>query len=267
MSFLPYDPSDQYSTPFSHPSPNSGAPAPDATPVHISAEKLKVPRFPKLVNRPRVSSLIARSEREFSGTLICGRSGTGKSALAVNYIQDRPDTAWLSLEPPDVDWRSFAAGVFLAVRRKKGSEIAGKSQVVLTRKSDIEEIAAFLDKLFKARRQLPSLLVLDNVHYIFDTEWFGDLFEQLMATIPESTHVLMLSRSKPSNPLWRLRSKRFLNVIDERVFAFDESETAELFKAHGFSQHTAKTVHIACFGNVSLMLSLAKQRKKNVSAR
>ena len=62
-----------------------------------------------------------------------------------------------------------------------------------------------------------GLLVLDNVHHLFDAGWFPEFFRQMIISLGPETRLLMLCRSRPSAPLWRLRSKQMLNVIDETI--------------------------------------------------
>jgi ATP/maltotriose-dependent transcriptional regulator MalT len=60
------------------------------------------------------------------------------------------------------------------------------------------------------------LIVLDDIHHLFDAHWFGDFFNLLLYSLPAGSHLLMLCRSRPPGPVWRLRSKQMLDVLDER---------------------------------------------------
>jgi hypothetical protein len=69
----------------------------------------------------------------------------------------------------------------------------------------------------------------------------------------------MLCRSKPPGPLWRLRSKQMLNVIDEKVIEFKLSETEDLFKRYGLSEALACAAHRPCYGRVARLIQFAEQ--------
>jgi ATP/maltotriose-dependent transcriptional regulator MalT len=77
------------------------------------------------------------------------------------------------------------------------------------------------------------LIVLDDAHYLFDADWFGGFFSSLLYSLSPASHLLILSRGTPSLPLWRLRSKQVLGVVDEKLLAFDIEETQRLFEKFG----------------------------------
>ena len=55
--------------------------------ILLFAEKLKVPVFENQILRPRLNELLAKSLAQFGATLITGRSGTGKTALAADFAR------------------------------------------------------------------------------------------------------------------------------------------------------------------------------------
>ena len=52
-------------------------------------------------------------------------------------------------------------------------------------------------------------------------------------------------------PLWRIRSKQVLGVIDEKLLAFNLDEIKEFFKKHGISDKKAANAHKKSFGRIS----------------
>jgi ATP/maltotriose-dependent transcriptional regulator MalT len=98
------------------------------------------------------------------------------------------------------------------------------------------------------------LLVLDGIQHLFDADWFSGFFNILQPSLSETADVLLLCRSKPPNPLWRLRSKQQLDVIDEKTLAFDRDETILLLKQVGHSHAEAARIHAETFGRVSKLL-------------
>ena len=64
-------------------------------------------------------------------------------------------------------------------------------------------------------------------------------------------HLVLLSRAKPAQPLWRVRSKQVLGVIDEKLLAFNADEAKELFKNHGIDEENALKAHKKSFGRIS----------------
>ena len=100
-------------------------------------------------------------------------------------------------------------------------------------------------------REWPAILVLDGVHHLYDCRWFEEFFTYLIASLPHTSHVLILGRSKPPMPVWRMRSKQVLNVIDEKLLAFSPSDTEELFALHGLTEDVAIGAHRATFGRAA----------------
>jgi ATP/maltotriose-dependent transcriptional regulator MalT len=128
----------------------------------------------------------------------------------------------------------------------------------LVDRPETKDVSKLVDMVFTSGRDRRELIVFDNVHYAFDTPWFREFFELFLPAIPETAHAIFISRSKPPFPLWRMRSKQYVNLIEEKIFAFDESETAELFKRNGFPEKLAPVAHQNCFGKVSQMLRFAE---------
>jgi ATP/maltotriose-dependent transcriptional regulator MalT len=63
------------------------------------------------------------------------------------------------------------------------------------------------------------VLVIDDLHLIYDADWIVPFFHRLLLLLPAKTHMLILGRSLPPEPIWRLRSKQRLFVITEQMLA------------------------------------------------
>ena len=258
MSFLPFDATESYLAPEPLPSNRSREPANGNALLHIPNGKLRIPDVSSVIDRPRISRILQSSVESHPATLVCGRSGTGKTAIIASFLNGRKDAGWNTLEPPDIHWASFANSTMTAFRAGNRSITRRLSTEKLIAKPETKDVSKFVDRLFDLGGRRKKLLVLDNVHYVYDTFWFHNFFELLLPAVPATSHVIFISRSKPPFPLWRMRSKQFLNVIDEKVFEFDEPETVLLFEQNGLSTKLAKLAHQNCFGKVSQMLRFAK---------
>ena len=234
--------------------------------IHLLGEKLEAPIFRDLVARPRLEELLRKSVEQFPATLISGRAGTGKTAVAADFAQSRDHVAWYSVESSDVDWNVFA--LYFATSLLRSVDIKTDVQQLLPEVMDGSQssIATFLINVFSEAETVllhePLLIVLDGIHHIFDADWFGEFFTLLLSSLPENVNLILLCRSKPPNPLWRLRSKQQLNVIDEKVLSFDLRETVELFGKHGLKRLDAEVAHAATFGRISKLIDAADRRQK-----
>jgi ATP/maltotriose-dependent transcriptional regulator MalT len=226
--------------------------------VHILKEKLEIPHCAGLIERPRLIEKLDRSLGHFAATLVSGRAGTGKTSIAAAYARTRTRAAWLTVESSDIDWNVFASYLAASVLRATGSKKAvGESPLGVTNSSSaamatfLYNIASMLETAADDHR---PLLVVDGIHHLFDADWFSGFFNILQPSLSETADVLLLCRSKPPNPLWRLRSKQQLDVIDERTLAFDRDETILLLKQVGHSHAEAARIHAETFGRVSKLL-------------
>ncbi len=237
----------------------------DPAGIHLLNEKLEIPSFRGLVERPRLDELLRRSIEHFPATLISGRAGTGKTATAAEFARTQDNVAWYSVESSDVDWNVFALYFGACVLRASKSEVAPHTVLPPENGATQSSMATFLVNVFsEAETELirePLLIVLDGVHNLFDATWFGEFFGLLLSSLPENANLLLLCRSKPPNPLWRLRSKQQLNVIDEKVLAFNLAESAELAKKLGFTRSAAELVHAETFGHISKFIQAVGRGK------
>ena len=257
MSFFLHDSLDDGSfepirTPSRVPPAVAGAPREETRILH---EKLKIPQTGRTIARPRLDDLLEKSLSQFCGTLVSGRAGTGKTVLAADFARQRGCAGWYTIESSDSDWAAFSAHFAACVREAAGQR---SERPAVTGGTDTE-IAQFLVGTFapvaaKANKQF--LIVLDDLHKIFDAEWFGRFFHLLLYSVPENCRLLLLCRSKPPGPLWRLRSKQVLNVIDEKLLAFSPEETHK-FLGRGVSAADAAKAHTESFGRISKLLQLA----------
>jgi LuxR family maltose regulon positive regulatory protein len=230
---------------------------------HLILEKLRVPVCDTLIDRPRMMSLVKRSQAQFPATLISGRAGTGKTALAAAFAAQNSKVSWYSVESTDTDWSLFARYFSASLQGiESGNRYrppVGNGSGEVTQ----NEIARFLVRNFSQADLFPigepALIVLDDIHHIFDAAWFNEFFDLLLYSLPTEAHLLLLCRSRPPGPLMRLRSKQMLNLLDEKVIAFNQAETETLFGTMGLPASYAEHANRECFGRVSKLIEFANE--------
>jgi LuxR family maltose regulon positive regulatory protein len=226
--------------------------------VHILKEKLEIPRCAGLIERPRLIEKLDRSLSRFAATLVSGRAGTGKTSIAAAYARTRKRVAWFTVESSDIDWNVFTSYLAASVQRVVGSKKSIRDSLPAATSPSPTAMAVFflnmVSELETAEKDSRPLLVLDGIHHLFDADWFGGLFSILQPSLSRTADLLLLCRSKPPYPLWRLRSKQQLDVIDEKTLSFDRVETISLLKQVGRSQTEAVRIHAETFGRISKLL-------------
>lgn len=250
---------DTYEPRSSSPASRSGNTA--ERPFHIFAEKLRIPRIGPVIERPRLDDLLEKSCTQFGATLVSGRAGTGKTTVAAGFAGRYPHIAWYSVESADSDWSVFSH--YFNAALMKTDNFAQNADVSIFETPDDspqEDVSRFVSDLFSQAatnsKNSPLLIVLDDIQHLFDTDWFNDFFTLLLHSLVPDIHLLMLCRSRPPLPLWRLRSKQRLNVIDEKLLAFSPDEAERLYKIHGLPREMAKKVHRASFGRASKLAAV-----------
>src|ERR1051326_3598197 len=226
--------------------------------VHILNEKLEIPQCAGLIERPRLIEKLERSLGQFAATLVSGRAGTGKTSIAAAYARTRKSAAWFTVESSDIDWSIFGSHLAATVHRLAASGKPAADSLPRVTKSSPGEMEIFLLNLVlefetTAKDHRP-LLVLDGIHHLFDADWFGGFFNILQPSLSEIADLLLLCRSKPPNPLWRLRSKQHCDVINEKPFAFHKKETIFPPQRGGLTKAEAARIHAETFGRVSKLL-------------
>lgn len=221
-------------------------------------EKMVVPSVPAAIARPRLREFFGKSVRQFPANLISGRAGTGKTYSAVGLSRDYRTVAWYSVDPADSDWAVFSHYLASAV----SVAAAGGTVEVAPLKAKPAQISQFLDKLLATIESRLNgqemLIVLDDIHHVFDAPWFADFFNLLLFSVQPNTHLLLLCRSKPPLPLWRLRSKQVLNVIDEKLLAFDETEIGDLCQTLGAHRSLARDVPESAKGRIAKVVDFIR---------
>jgi LuxR family maltose regulon positive regulatory protein len=149
--------------------------------------------------------------------------------------------AWYKVDAPDISLSVFIEYLVASVARVRpgfGSEaLAGQLQ------SSGELIVPALAEAYVydlERQAEPLILVIDDLHLIYDADWLVPFFHRLLPLMPAEVHMLILGRSMPPAPLWRLRSKQRLFVITEQMLAFTQPEAEELFFGYGLSAEDAR---------------------------
>lgn len=209
----------------------------------LIGEKIAKPAGSPRVSRTRLLDMLDKSLEAGTSTIVSGRAGAGKTALAVDFADkcQRP-VAWYKVDAPEADPKLFFQYLVASIREQRPNFGAG-SLMPLVERIDLDHIAwlaeAFVFELADGAGAGPLLLVIEDLHQVSDADWLVPFFNRFLPLLPSDVHVLITSRNLPPAPLWRMRSKQSLVVIDEETLAFTRPESVALFKAYGLSSEQA----------------------------
>ncbi|MBS1787358.1 MAG: AAA family ATPase [Acidobacteria bacterium] len=210
--------------------------------MKLDTGKLAIPAEIQHVSRPRLLDVLQGSLASCCATIINGRAGTGKTTLAADFAQRcNRSVAWYKVDATDSRLSVFLEYLMASVEYERQG-FGAKTRKHFSGMADefslcklVEAFAYDLESEVK-----PLLLVLDDLHLIYDAEWFSPFIHRLLPLLPTEVHLLILGRGLPPAPLWRLRSKQRLSVINEEMLAFTQSEAEALFSLYGLSSEQAK---------------------------
>lgn len=213
----------------------------------LITDKIAPPARRPRVSRSRLLTTIEKSMAAGTSTIVSGRAGTGKTSLALDFAQQcgRP-VAWYKIDAPDADPRIFFNYLISSIKACRpgfGLRSLPSLTEVATEATDLDYMArlaeAFVYELAEGERGGPLLIVIEDLHLVSDSDWLVPFFSRLLPLLPSEVHMLVTSRSLPPAPLWRMRSKQALVVIDEETLAFTRPEAVALFESYGLSQDQA----------------------------
>src|SRR5258708_32692102 len=94
-----------------------------------------------------------------------------------------------------------------------------------TAESDRAELLAeaFVFQLSEGKSD-PLLIVIEDLHLVYDAEWVVPFFRRLLPLLPADVHLLITCRSLPPAPLWRLPLKHDRRGVVETQLEFRVGE-------------------------------------------
>ena len=210
---------------------------------HFIHEKIAIPATTPRISRTRLLKLLSQNLYSANATIVNGRAGSGKSMLAIDFSRNLSRAvAWYKVDAADNELRLFCEYLTAAVRRQRpGINAATLIELAVTINPDQAELLAdaLLFQLAETKGE-PLLIVIEDLHQVYDADWMIGFFQRLLPLLPSDVHVLITCRSLPPAPLWRMRSKQMLRVLDEVELAFTFEETLTFFKSYGLGEDYAR---------------------------
>lgn len=206
-------------------------------------EKIVVPDGSPRVSRSRLLRLLEQNLASYNATIINGRAGSGKTILAADFARHAGRAvSWYKVDAADIEFRVFYEYLLASVRLQRPSIDKGRL-LQLAEAATSDSAAILAEALIFQLSETPAeplLIVIEDLHLVFDADWIIPFFRRLLPLLPADLHLLITCRSMPPAPLWRLRSKQMLRVLDEMEMAFTLAEAVDLFKTYGLGEAHAR---------------------------
>jgi LuxR family maltose regulon positive regulatory protein len=210
--------------------------------LELIVDKITPPAGRPRLSRRRLLTMLERSMAAGTSTILCGRAGTGKTSLALDFARKcERSVAWYKIDAPETDPTVFFNYLIASIRECR-PRFGSTSLTTVPLLSDLDQMTwladAFVYELAEGNVG-PLLIVIEDLHLVSDSFWLVPFFSRLLPLLPSDVHLLITSRNLPPAPLWRMRSKQSLVVMDETALAFTRSEAIALFDSYGLSSDQA----------------------------
>jgi LuxR family maltose regulon positive regulatory protein len=162
--------------------------------------------------------------------------------LALDFAQTcGRSVTWYKVDAPDGEIQIFFQYLIASIREERPDfGAATLAQLAKTRTPDQASLLAetFVYELVEGDKK-PLLVVIEDLHLIYDVDWVVPFFRRLLPLLPSEVHFLLTSRTMPPAHFWRMRSKQTLSVIEEDTLGFTRQEAVRLFESHQLSSEQA----------------------------
>jgi LuxR family transcriptional regulator, maltose regulon positive regulatory protein len=222
--------------------------------MKLIASKITIPTETPGVCRQGLLNTLWDNLESCHATVINSRAGTGKTMLAIDFVQRYVRrAAWYKVDAPDMSLPVFMEYLVASVARvrpgfgrltlERQAQSFGTGRIGGTGVRGESDVAGLAEAfVYDLERKAESLvLVMDDLHLIYDADWVIPFFHRLLLLLPAEIHMLILGRGLPPAPMWRLRSKQRLFVINEQMLAFTQTEAEELFSGYGLGAEDARS--------------------------
>jgi len=229
--------------------------------MQIILDKIAAPGEQPRISRARLLNTLHGSLANCTSTIINGRAGTGKTQLAADFAhRSGRRVAWYKVDASDADLRVFFKYLVESIRQWRPA-FGQQTLVQMIETAALEDIPvlaeAFVYELLDEKGE-PLLIVIDDLHLIYDADWVVPFFRRLLPLLPAEAHMMITGRSLPPAPLWRMRSKQMLCVIEEPMLLFTKLEATRLFSSYGLSQAQAAAALKETHGRASTLDAFAR---------
>lgn len=197
-------------------------------------------RLHNAIVRPRVLDLLQQAPC-YKLVLFRSPAGYGKTTMASQWLADKVNVGWYSIDESDND--SFRFMNYLLQALNKATNNACPNAQKLAEKRQFSSLHTLFGEVFSEMSAFHQecYLVLDDYHLISDEE-IHEAMRFFLKHMPENLTLVVTSRAAPPLGTANLRVRDLMIEIGNDMLAFDTEETTRFFNqrvADGIDDTTA----------------------------
>ncbi|MCP3925282.1 MAG: hypothetical protein GY714_22135 [Desulfobacterales bacterium] len=200
--------------------------------IKILKSKLMIPRSDQTIRRERLDGLLSSfSDKKL--TKITAGAGFGKTTLISQFaVGIEANTVWYRIDTMENDYILFIHYLISGIKKYLngfGDETLQKIKLTENPETDYSDIFTFfLSELEKIEDQ-KFLIILDDFHHIHENRKIQFFIEYLIENLPDSFHIMILSRTEPEISVSKFISTGEVTEIVEKDLVFTIEEVKSLY--------------------------------------
>ncbi|MCO4790089.1 HTH-type transcriptional regulator MalT, partial [Vibrio cholerae] len=184
-------------------------------------------RLHNAIVRPRVLDLLQHATC-YKLVLFRSPAGYGKTTMAAQWLADKPNLGWYSIDDSDNDPFRFMNYLLQAIN--KATHNACPNAQKLAEKRQFSSLHSLFSEVFAEMADYHGecYVVLDDYHLIHD-ETIHEAMRFFLKHMPDNLTLVVTSRSTPPLGTANLRVRDLMIEIGNELLAFDTEETTRFF--------------------------------------
>ncbi|WP_428773830.1 HTH-type transcriptional regulator MalT [Vibrio sp.] len=226
-------------------------------------------RLHNAIVRPRVLDLLQHAPY-YKLILFRSPAGYGKTTMAAQWLSDKPNVGWYSIDESDSDPFRFINYLLQALN--KATQNSCPNSQKLAEKRQFSSLHSLFGEVFTelAEFHQECYLVLDDYHLINDDD-IHEAMRFFLKHMPDNITLVVTSRMAPPLGTANLRVRDLMIEIGNEMLAFDTEETTRFFNqrvADGIDDITADSIrhYVEGWPSALQLIALQAQHHKRTLA-
>ncbi|MDN3681990.1 HTH-type transcriptional regulator MalT [Vibrio tapetis subsp. quintayensis] len=226
-------------------------------------------RLHNAILRPRVLDILQQAPC-YKLVLFRSPAGYGKTTMAAQWLADKSNVGWFSIDENDNDTFRFVNYFIQALN--KATQNACPNAQALAERRQFSSATNLFGELFTELNeyQQECYVVLDDYHMI-DSDDIHEAMRFFLKHMPECLTIVVTTRATPPLGTANLRVRDLLIEIDNESLAFDNEETTRFFNqrvTEGIDDDTANTLctYVEGWPSALQLIALQAQHQKRTLA-